>query len=211
MHVQRFNSSPYDSNGYLVNGKILIDPGMSGAALIKEMEKHIDLKDIELIVLTHCHYDHSGAAPEIARRSGAAIAIHKDDAHSLRDDNASVASLFGNSAPNIEPDIIYEDGDSIDIGDGETLEIIHTPGHTPGGICLYEPVSKSLFSGDTVFPDGGMGRTDFTGGSTRDLTNSIEKLTKLDVKTLYPGHGFVTDTTVNDQIRFSFELSKTMR
>lgn len=210
MHVQRFNSSPYDANGYLVNGKILIDPGMSSRALIKEMEKYIDLKDIELIVLTHCHYDHSGAAVEISRRSGAPIGIHREDAQSLKDDKASVAMLFGNRAPNIEPDIIYEEGDSIPIGEDESLEIIHTPGHTPGCICLYEPVSKGLFSGDTVFPGGGIGRTDFVGGSAQNLTTSIEKLTKLDVKTLYPGHGAVTDTNVNEQIHLSLQMSRTI-
>lgn len=80
------------------------------------------------------------------------------------------------------------DGAKIDLGDS-TLRVIHTPGHTPGSICLYEAQSKSLFSGDTVFPYGSVGRTDLPGGSSRDLIRSISRLVKLDVSVLYPGHG----------------------
>ena len=86
--------------------------------------------------------------------------------------------------------------------------MIHTPGHTPGSICLYEAQSKSLFSGDTVFPYGSVGRTDLPGGSSRDLIRSISRLVKLDVSVLYPGHGEVTSNNVNEQIKQSLELAK---
>jgi len=210
MNVEKINASPYDANTYLVNGKILIDTGMSPHILLAELERHVDLKKLELIILTHCHYDHSGAAADIAQKSGAEVAIHKDDLELLNDDMGSVASLFGHRAAALVPSIIYDGGEQILISNTEKLEVIHTPGHTPGGICLYEPESKSLFSGDTVFPQGSIGRTDFMGGSSSELTMSIEKLTQLDVKTLYPGHGAVTDDNVNDQIRRSLQMSRAM-
>jgi len=210
MNVEKINASPYDANTYLVNGKILIDTGMSPHLLLAELERHVDLKKLKLIILTHCHYDHSGAAADIAQQSGAEVAIHKDDLKLLNDDMGSVASLFGHPAPALVPSVIYEGGEQVPISDTEKLEVIHTPGHTPGGICLYEPDSKSLFSGDTVFPEGSIGRTDFMGGSSGELTRSIEKLIQLDVKTLYPGHGAVTGDNVNDQIRRSLQMSRTM-
>lgn len=211
MNVEKINASPYDANTYLVNGKILVDTGMSPHNLHAEIEKYIDPKNIELIILTHCHYDHSGAAADIAKRSGANVAIHKDDVQLLKDSMGSVASLFGHTAPTVVPSIIYEGGEHILISNTEKLEVIHTPGHTPGGICLYEPISKSLFSGDTVFPLGSIGRTDFMGGSSEKLTKSIEKLTQLDVKILYPGHGIVTSDNVNAQIRMSLQMSAAIR
>ncbi len=205
------NASPYDANTYLVNGKILIDTGMSPHNLHAEIEKHVDPKNIELIILTHCHYDHSGGAADIAQKSGAKVALHKDDVELLKDNMGSVASLFGHPAPAVMPSITYKGGEQIQISNTEKLEVIHTPGHTPGGICLYEPISKSLFSGDTVFPQGSIGRTDFMGGSSGELTKSIEKLTQLDVKILYPGHGIVTGDNVNAQIQLSLQMSAAMR
>ncbi|MCL7411785.1 MAG: MBL fold metallo-hydrolase [Methanosarcinaceae archaeon] len=211
MNVEKINASPYDANIYLINKKILIDTGMSPRSLYEEIEKHIDPKNIELIILTHCHYDHTGAATEIEEKCGAKVAIHRDDMELLNDNTGSVASMFGHPAPTVIPSIIYEGGEHIPISNTENLEVIHTPGHTPGGICLYEPVSKSLFSGDTVFPQGSIGRTDFIGGSSDELTKSIEKLTQLDVNVLYPGHGIVTDDNVNAQIHMSLQMSAVMR
>lgn len=211
MHVQKINASPYDSNIYLINKKILIDTGMDATALIKELEDHIDLNTLDTIILTHCHFDHSGAASAVAEKSGAKIAIHEDDAECLKDNSASAADIFGYKAPNIEPDITYKDGDKVQIADDEYLQVIHTPGHTEGCICIYEPKSKYLFSGDTVFPAGSVGRTDLKGGSAEKLEESIEKLTRLDVKVLYPGHGYVSVDNVNDQIKQSHQASKQLK
>ncbi|WP_319506093.1 MBL fold metallo-hydrolase [uncultured Methanolobus sp.] len=210
MQVKHFNTGLYDANSYLINGKILIDTGMNTEGLVAEIRKNIDIKDLELIILTHCHYDHTASALEISHLSGAKIAIHKDDAALLKNDNVSAAALFGYRAPSIEPDMLLNEGDRIPIGNNEELEVIHTPGHTPGGICLYEANSKSLFSGDTVFPSGSIGRTDFEGGNRSQLTESINKLVQLDVKTLYAGHGEVTSNDVNKQIGFSLRMSKSI-
>lgn len=208
MEVSSITTSPYSSNSYLINEKILIDPGMDTDRLIQKIKEITDPESIEIIILTHCHYDHSAAAEAIANICNAKIAIYKDDAQALKSEEETVSVLFSAPAPNIEPEILYENGDKIELEDTETLNVIHTPGHTPGGISLYEPTSKSLFSGDTVFPNGGIGRTDFAGGSMGQLSTSIEILTELDVTTLYPGHGPVTSDNVNKQIRLSLQMAR---
>lgn len=202
MHVIKMNDSPYDANAYLVNGTILIDVGMDSSYIISELKKHISMTDLEMIILTHCHYDHTGGAEGVAQITGAKIAIHKNDALLLGNPNASASSMFGRKAPVIKPEILLEGGEKF--GD---LEIIHTPGHTPGGICLYDPVSKTLFSGDTVFQDGSFGRTDLYGGNSSQLIESIKKLTLLDVDCMYPGHGDIVKGNANEQIKLSLMMA----
>ncbi len=210
MEVRYICPTAYDSSVYLVNRKVLIDAGMSSDLVIKQLEKYIKLTDLKLIILTHCHYDHIAAAAAIAEKSGAKVGVHKADLEGVNDEYLSVSVLFGESAPSVKPTIIYEDGNKIDIGNGEYLEVIHTPGHSKGSICLYEPVSKSLFSGDTVFPGGGFGRIDFKGSEPDKMLGSVEKLTRLDVKTLYPGHGAPTNIYGNNQIMASYTMLKMM-
>lgn len=202
MHVVKMNDSPYDANAYLVNGTILIDVGMDSSYIISELKKHISLTDLEIIILTHCHYDHTGGAGGVAGITGAKIAIHKNDALLLGNPNASASSMFGMKAPVIIPEILLEGGEKF--GD---LEIIHTPGHTPGGICLYDPKSRKLFSGDTVFQDGSFGRTDLYGGNSSQLVSSIKKLTLIDVDIMYPGHGDIVGGNANEQIRMSLMMA----
>jgi glyoxylase-like metal-dependent hydrolase (beta-lactamase superfamily II) len=210
MEVRYICPTAYDSSVYLVNGKVLIDAGMNSDLIIKQLEKYIKLTDLKLIILTHCHYDHTAAAAAIVEKSGAEVGIHKADLEGVNDEYLSVSVLFGDRAPAVKPTIIYEEGDKIDIGNGEYLEVIHTPGHSRGSICLYEPVSKSLFSGDTVFPGGSFGRMDFEGSEPGKMIGSVEKLTKLDVKTLYSGHGAPTDRDGNKQIIASYTMLKMM-
>ncbi len=210
MEVIKFTTSQYNANSYLVNGKILIDTSIDTGRLIKLIEEKIPIDQLQLIVLTHCHFDHTASVPEIVKKSSAKVAIHKIDGDGVRDVEKSVAYLFGKSAPEIIPDESYEEGDTITLEDGEFLEIIHTPGHTKGGICLYERKSKSLFSGDTIFSSGGIGRTDFEGGSSTELTESIEKIAELDVETFYPGHGPVTSENAIHNIQLSLRASRSM-
>ena len=87
---------------------------------------------VEVIVLTHCHFDHTARVREVARICNAKIAIHELDADGLRDDEKSLAFNFGAHSPGIAPDIILSEGDRVG-----SLKVLHTPGHTPGGICLY--------------------------------------------------------------------------
>ncbi len=199
MNIIRLDT--YDGNAYLVDGIILVDAGVDGRAVISELEKHIQPGYLETIILTHCHFDHSGGAKAVAEATGAGIAIHEDDAALLNDSYASVAELFGEEAPEISPDILLKGGE---IFDG--LLVVHTPGHTPGSICLYSDDSKILFSGDTIFPGGGFGRTDLYGGSASRLIDSIKKLSLLDVSVMYPGHGDIVKNA-NEQIKMSLMMA----
>ena len=202
MQVIKLENSPYDANAYLVDKSILIDVGTNAAGIISQIKEYTKPGELKTILITHCHYDHSGAAGEVAAAFGAKIAIHKDDAPLLKNARSSAAELFGEKAPIIDPDILLSGGELF----GE-LEVIHTPGHTPGGICLYSARSKLLFSGDTVFQDGSFGRTDLYGGNTKKLIESIKSLSLLDVKVMYPGHGDIVKEDANGQIKMSLLMA----
>lgn len=178
MQVRWIASGSIYANSF-VYGNTLIDAGVLPMAVEPYAEA------IETIVITHAHYDHIAHVKEIARLcNDAAVCIHEADADGLVDDSRSLSMHFGARSPGIAPDVVLHDGDRI--GD---LLVIHTPGHTPGGICLYDAEARVLFSGDTVFTGGSFGRYDFPGGDRTVLAASIERLTTLDVEGLYPGHG----------------------
>jgi len=192
--VEKLVVGPFASNCYIVGsqsnkGGMIIDPGDEAKQILKRV-KDLEL-DIKFIVLTHGHIDHTGALKEVREVTGAKVAIHGDDAKSLK--NQLVAIAFGLSYPTPpRPDRLLKGGDSLDVG-GLHFEVLHTPGHTPGGICLLG--EGVVFSGDTLF-NYGVGRTDLPGGSSSQLMNSIQtKLMVLpDNTVVYPGHG--SDTTI---------------
>jgi glyoxylase-like metal-dependent hydrolase (beta-lactamase superfamily II) len=165
------------ANSYIY-GTILVDAGVLPMA-IKPFKDQINT-----IVLTHCHFDHTARVKEIAHMCKAKVAIHKNDVRGLLEDTWSLSMHFGARSPGIAPDMVLTDGDFI--GD---LRVLHTPGHTPGSICLIAERDLVLFSGDTVFSDGCFGRYDFPGGSRIELARSLDRLALLDVEGLYPGHG----------------------
>lgn len=169
--------SSFFGNAFLA-GNVLVDAGVSPAAVTPYKD------EIEFIVLTHCHFDHTAYLREIRHLCGAGICIHSLDAPGLADDNRSLSLHFGARSPGLVPERLLSDGDRV--GD---LLVIHTPGHTPGSICLLHEGEKALMSGDTVFTDGGFGRYDFPGGDRSVLLQSIERLSSLDIAGLYPGHG----------------------
>ncbi|MDN7011813.1 MBL fold metallo-hydrolase [Methanoculleus sp. FWC-SCC3] len=178
MPVRWIASNTIYANSF-VYGNVLIDAGVLPMAV----EPHAAA--IDTIVITHAHYDHIAHVKEIARLCGdAAVCVHEADAPGLADDTRSLAMHFGAHSPGIVPDIVLHDGDRVG-----NLRVIHTPGHTAGGICLYDEAEKLLFSGDTVFTGGSFGRYDFPGGDRTALAASIERLSALDVEGLYPGHG----------------------
>ena len=198
MIIDRVVVSPFATNCYIVGSElsregIIIDPGDEAGAIL---EKVSDLGlDIKFIALTHGHIDHIGALKAIKEATGAEMAIHTDDAKSLRGKGGLIISMLvsGLYYPKPPPpDRLLKDGDSLDIGDLH-LKVLHTPGHTPGGICLEG--EGVVFSGDTLF-NFGIGRTDLPGGSYRQLIESIHtKLMVLPDDTIvYPGHG--PETTI---------------
>lgn len=189
-----------DSNCYLINKNVLVDTGTgtNKEYLFSKLRKNdVEPEDIELIINTHCHFDHVGGNKLFPN---AKIAIHKLDAISLKkgDNFATAAEAFGIDNINSKVDIELEDGDKI--GD---FEVIHTPGHTPGGICLWD--GKNLISGDTVFAGGGVGRTDI-GGNWNDLKESLSKLVKLDVYNIYPGHGPIVENNGKQHLMLSYSM-----
>jgi glyoxylase-like metal-dependent hydrolase (beta-lactamase superfamily II) len=184
------------ANSYIF-GTVLVDAGVFPMAI----QPYKD--EIDTIVLTHCHFDHTAHVKEIAHMCKAKIAIHRDDAGGLIDDGKSLSMQFGARSPGIMPDIMLFEGDTIG-----GLTVIHTPGHTPGCICLFSEPDKVLISGDTVFTDGAFGRFDFPGGSRQTLAKSLERLVPLDVEGLYPGHGEPVDCGGKRHIAAAQQLMK---
>lgn len=211
MKVHIINSSPYDANAYLIvaPAPVLVDVGMNASYVLDRISGIMKPADIETIILTHGHYDHWGAVEEVSRATGADIVIHALDAPMLTDRMASAAVMFSGRAASFLPGRLLHENDTIDMGNDSGLEVIHTPGHTPGCICLYHAPTKSLFSGDTVFQGGGFGRTDLAGGDQHRLLESLERLAGMDVDVLYPGHGEATADNASGQIRMSLQLART--
>lgn len=185
-----------DCNCYLIDD-MLVDTGtgFNGEYLISQIEKYgVKREDISLIVNTHCHFDHIGGNYLF---EDAEIAVHELDAISMRnkDDLGTSMNAFENH-DNSRVDIDLKDGDEI-----RGFKVIHTPGHTSGGICLWDGVN--LISGDTVFSHGGVGRFDI-GGDFNDLKESVFKLTELDVVNLLPGHGPIVEGNGKEHVKFSY-------
>ena len=186
MKVVQVGGEGFDSNIYLllVEHPVLIDTGtgMFIKDTLARISRHIPPSDIERIILTHRHFDHVGGL----RHLRAPAYIHPIDAEAVRsgDPVATGAIFWGEELLRMTVRELHE-GEVIHCG--VDLRVIHTPGHTPGGICLYEPETKSLFSGDTVFADG-VGRWDM-GGDKGALMASLRRLRGLTIKNLYPGHG----------------------
>ena len=164
----------------------IVDPG-GGEKTILATVREMGL-GIDYIIATHGHPDHVCGNRIIQEATGARIVMHEDDASFFsKKEIQSYFSMLGlEASPPV--DITVKDGESIKIGE-EELRVIHTPGHTPGGICLYNP--PDLITGDTLFV-GGLGRTDFPGGSHQQLIDSIlGRLMILPEETIvWPGHGY---------------------
>jgi len=205
MQVTNVNGVFYDSNAYLIDAKrkTLVDAGIDGTRLLGLIPD-----DLGLIVLTHCHYDHVAAVPELVAATGAKVAMHEDDLACLKSDRISAAAAFGKRSPVFKVDIVLRDGDLVDLGDVK-LKVIATPGHTPGSICLYDEATGVMFTGDTVFEGGSFGRTDL-GGNPEHMINSLEALTKYDVSTLYPGHGNPVAAGAKKALQASLKNAKHM-
>ncbi len=198
MVIEKLELGMFASNCYIVGAEsnregIIIDPGAEAGKILQKVE---DLGlEVKLIVLTHGHIDHTGALKEVKEATDAEVAIHTDDVKSLqaRDPLSIVFRRSLQTPPS--PDRLLKDGDSIDIGDLH-FSVLHTPGHTPGGICLLG--EGVVFSGDTLF-NFGIGRFDMPGGNGSQLMNSIHtKLMVLPDSTIvYPGHG--PETTIGTE------------
>ncbi len=189
-------------NSIVLKGKqtILFDPGH----LYNELNENcldqltrdmsadgIDINDVDLILCTHGHPDHVEAVGTIREQCGARFAIHKDDQFILDAIAQHYAAQKGRELPSLKPDFHLAEG-KLDLGaansDTDTIEALHTPGHSPGCVCFYLPEHKTLISGDTIF-ESSIGRADLPGGDMNTLGQSVEKLSRLqNVELLLPGH-----------------------
>lgn len=176
-----------DSNCYLIldDETLLIDAGAGlDDRIANEVKSKLAGKSLDFIINTHAHFDHCAGNDRI---NGAAVYIHRDDAKELITGRFyGTYQLFGEEHP-LKFQRLLEDGDKMDLGE-HVLEVLHTPGHTHGSICLLERDTGALFSGDILFPHGGFGRFDM-GGDEKQMIRSLERLTKTSFQELYPGHG----------------------
>ncbi len=193
LYVKGLVVSPYGTNCYVVGAGggevIVIDPGGDPDVILRLIES--DVLTVTAIVDTHGHGDHIGANADLKARFGCPVMIHEADAEFLTDPMLNLSAWLGEDTV-VSPtaDRLLQDGDEIAVG-SVTFRVIHTGGHTPGGICLY--TEGHLFAGDTLFA-GSVGRTDFPGGSMEQLITGIRgKLLVLPDDTIvYPGHGPTT-------------------
>ena len=201
------------SNFYIVLDKeiFVVDTGMPGNAdkIIKYLEKelHHEPKDIKTIVITHHHFDHTGSLDKLKMITGAKVAISGEDAEYLTDEKSQAGSAlmvplikllnFIYRIKPVNPDIILQEGDHV--GD---YQVIHTPGHTPGSICLYNPINKVIFTGDNLQYANGK----IKGPGSRlipepeQYKKSIEKLGELDIEVILTGHGKPVTSDTNKKL-----------
>jgi len=187
--VKSLTLGPIQANCFIIGCEdtkkaVVIDPGAEADRILATLAE--SSLTVEYIINTHGHFDHVGANKRMKEVTGGKIVIHAKDEPMLNQLSASAAA-WGMSAENSPPpDQLVEDGDAIEFGT-LSLKVIHTPGHTPGGISLQ--TGDAVFVGDTLFA-GSIGRTDFPGGDYGTLISSIQqKLFALAEDTVvYPGH-----------------------
>ena len=200
MIIKKLEVGPIMANCFILGCEstkeaVVIEPGDDSDRILMELAK--SELNVKYLINTHGHFDHVGANKRMKEVTGAKLAIHPEDEPMFKELSHS-ASMFGLTAQNSPPaDILLKHGDEISFGE-INLKVIHTPGHSKGGICLY--TKGHLFSGDTLFA-GSIGRTDLPGGDYDTLISSIRNnLLSLDDKTIvYTGHG--PETTLGDEKR----------
>jgi hydroxyacylglutathione hydrolase len=189
MKVKNIIVGPIQGNCYIVYDEksldaMVIDPGDEAGKIIRRIEEN-NLK-VRYIVCTHGHFDHIGAVAEVKKKTGAKVVINKKDSEIYKHAGELAASWGFHIEQPTEPDLLVEDGAELVVGSLQ-FRVLATPGHSPGGICLYG--QGVLFTGDTIFA-GSVGRTDLYGGDMGELRKSFVRLISLpsDTKVL-PGHG----------------------
>ena len=202
MFLKRLVIGALETNCYLIacvktKKAAVIDPGgEEGTDLILNLLQKNNF-NLKYIINTHGHIDHIAGNNSLKAKTQALLLIHRLDADMLVDANKNFSSLMGKEICSPPTDKFLEEGDEITLGILK-LTVIHTPGHTPGGISLV--LNNIVFTGDTLFAES-IGRTDLPGGSYQDLQKSIkEKLLVLSDDTIiYPGHG--PDSTIGEERR----------
>ncbi|MBF0563872.1 MAG: MBL fold metallo-hydrolase [Nitrospirae bacterium] len=203
---KRLVVGPLEVNCYIVTDEstkdtAIVDPGDEPDRLLDYINENALIT--RYIICTHTHFDHIGAIPELKEATKATLIIHKEDL-SIYDMAKDMANFWGHQlGPLPRPDLLVSEGDLIPLG-SYTFKVLHTPGHTPGGMCLL--ADGVLISGDTLFA-GSVGRTDFPGGSMSQLKSSFRRLLTLPGETrVLPGHG--PATTIADEVKDNFFIGE---
>lgn len=198
MKIKTFNLGILQANAYLIwdsatKQAIIFDCGGEASKVFALLvEKKLTLK---YIILTHGHADHIAGVPELKAQTGATVIAHQEALDLLADADKNMSNMIGGKPIVLKPDetvVANQQGTYA----GFELYFYHTPGHTPGSICIQ--VGENLFTGDTLFK-GSIGRTDLYGGSMQTLNKSLNQLKKLSHRLrVYPGHGELT--TLRDEV-----------
>ena len=203
MKLRIFALGPMQTNCYFLvdeatDKTVIVDPACDANGIADKLKRH-GCKP-EAVVLTHAHFDHMLALDELRERFDIPLFVHEGDAPAVIDPSLSMMDLYADVHTGCKPaERLLKDGDEISFGN-TTLKVIHTPGHTPGSICLTE--GDTMISGDTLFKES-IGRYDFPGGDYKTLMKSLEKLLSLETDyNVYPGHG--PKTTLSHEREFNY-------
>lgn len=196
MRIISFTSGPVDTNSYIVVDEqtrkaLVIDPSFAGRQILNRIIE--EKLTVEFIINTHGHFDHTWSNEFLKKELSAKILIHKLDKDKLKHPDVGFFQLPFHSS---KADGFLKNSGEIKLG-SIIFNVIHTPGHSKGGICIYCKKEKVLFSGDTLFK-GAHGRTDLHDSDEKEMFNNLKRLSKLPQDTeVYAGHG--ESTTIRDE------------
>jgi len=202
MKISTITVGPIQSNCYIAWDEksldaIVIDPGDEAGRIVRKIEEN--RLRAGLIVCTHAHFDHVGAVADVGEKTGAKVAINRNDLELFMNAKHQALLWEFNVKQPPAPDMFLEEGDEVAAG-GLKFTVLWTPGHSLGGICLYG--GGVLFTGDTVFA-GSVGRTDLPGGNAGELKKSFSRLMLLPPDTkILPGHG--GESTIGEEKETNF-------
>ncbi len=210
--IHRAGGRGFDSNIYVLDGDspVIVDAGTGGVTYkyILEIKEALEYRRAGRLVLTHRHVDHSGGAHDMVNELGVEVLIHEEGVNAVTtgDSQETGAWLFGTPFKPVDASPLKE-GDVIDVG-GAVYEVLHTPGHSPDQIALWEPGSRTVIPGDTVYADGGIGRWDLKGGDYDQLVASIERILGLEPEVMHSGHGPSVRSGAAEHVRMGLRSAR---